>query len=62
VLTLTSLAKSVLEKAFSDFQGIIKELGEKKRRGVGKNLLLSWESYCHFLARDYTICLSWEGI
>jgi hypothetical protein len=62
VLLLSFPAKSVPEKAFSDFQGIIKELGGKKSRRVGKELLLSWESYCHFLARDYTICLSWKGI
>jgi hypothetical protein len=55
--TLNSQAKSVLEKASTDFQGIIRQLDEEKRRGVGKKLLLLWETYCLFLARDYTICL-----
>jgi hypothetical protein len=57
VHTITSLAKSVLEKPASDFHGIIRELGVKNLSGVGKDLPLSWESNCHFLARDYTFCL-----
>jgi hypothetical protein len=52
----------VLEKAFADFQRIIRELGKKKRLRVGKELLLSWERNCHFLAKDYTIWLWQEEI
>jgi hypothetical protein len=55
--TIPSLAKSVLEKPISDFNGIIRELGAKNLFGVGKDLPLSWENNCHFLARDYTFCL-----
>jgi hypothetical protein len=54
---LSSIAKSVLEKASSDFQGIIKELGVKNPIGVGKDLPLSWVTICRFLASNYTICL-----
>jgi hypothetical protein len=62
MLTLSSLARIVLERGLSDFQGIIRELGEIKRREVGINLPLLWESYCHFLASDYIICMSMKGI
>jgi hypothetical protein len=54
---LGSLAKSVLEKPSAKFRGIIRELGVKKPLEMGKKLLLSWETKCHFLARNYTICL-----
>jgi hypothetical protein len=61
VHTLTSLAKSVLEKPVSNFNGIIRELGLRNLLGVGKDLPLSWENNCHFLARDYTFCLRQKG-
>jgi hypothetical protein len=62
VLTLFSNAKSVLEKVISDFQGIIKELGQEKCRKVRKTLPLFWTSYCRFLASDYIFWLSVKGI
>jgi hypothetical protein len=62
MFTVSSLAKIVLEKGPSDFQGIIRELGEIKRREVGIDLPLLWENYCHFLASDYIICMSMKGI
>jgi hypothetical protein len=40
MLTLSPLARIVLERGLSDFQGVIKELGEIKRREVGINLPL----------------------
>jgi hypothetical protein len=61
VHTIPSLAKSVLEKPFSNFHGIIRELGVKYLLGVGKDLPFSWENTCHFLARDYTFCLRQKG-
>ena len=57
MLTLFSLARSVLERADSDFQGIIEELYEKNGRKVGKVLPLLWAIYCRFLAKDYIIWL-----
>jgi hypothetical protein len=62
MLTLSSLAKIVLENGPSDFQGIIKELGENKRWRVGRNLPLLWANYCHFLASDYIFCFSIKGV
>jgi hypothetical protein len=62
VHTPSSLAKSVLEKVVLDFQGIIEELRAKNQFGVGKDLPLSWETICHFLATVYTICLPRKGI
>jgi hypothetical protein len=61
MLTLSSRAIIVLEKAYSDFQGIIRELGEIKRREVGINLPLLWESYCRSLSSDYIICMPTKG-
>jgi hypothetical protein len=54
---LGSLAKSVLEKADSDFRGSFKELRAKNLRNMGKKLPLLWEIICRFLTSDYTICL-----
>jgi hypothetical protein len=62
MLTLFSLAKTVLEKRLSDFHGIIEELGEKKLRKVGKPLPLLWVICCRFLASDYIICLAVKGM
>jgi hypothetical protein len=57
VHTLTTVAKSVLEKPCPGFQGIIKELEVKNPVKVGKDLPLSWEPASSFSAADYTFCL-----